>query len=37
MYNGLDEAPRALKDLLIGKNTGKVMVSVEKEAPKAKL
>ena len=30
MYNGLDEAPKALKDLLNGKNTGKVMVKIEK-------
>ena len=37
MYNGLDEAPKALKDLLTGKNTGKVMVRIEKEGPSAKL
>ena len=37
MYNGLDEAPRALKDLLMGNNTGKVMVRIEKEGPRAKL
>jgi len=28
MYNGIDEAPKALKDLLLGNNTGKVMVRI---------
>ena len=37
MYNGLDEAPKALKDLLMGKNSGKVMVKIEKENIQAKL
>lgn len=36
-YEGLEEAPRALRDLLLGKNQGKVMVRVDKDAPSAKL
>lgn len=37
IYDGLDEAPKALKDLLMGKNQGKVLVRVEKEGPTARL
>ena len=37
LYNGLDEAPKSLRDLLMGKNHGKVIVRVEKENPNAKL
>jgi len=36
-YNGLEEAPRSLRDLLMGKNNGKVIVRVDKENPSAKL
>ena len=36
-YNGLAEAPRALRDLLMGNNHGKVIVKVEQESPSAKL
>lgn len=38
MHNGLEEAPRGLKNLLTGKNNGKVIVKVTPEAEvKAKL
>jgi NADPH-dependent curcumin reductase CurA len=32
IHNGLDEAPNGLKNLLLGKNNGKVIVRVEKDA-----
>lgn len=37
LRNGLEEAPKGLKDLLMGKNTGKVVIQVEKEALNPKL
>lgn len=36
-YNGLSDAPGALRDLLMGKNNGKVIVKVEQGNPSAKL
>lgn len=30
MYHGLDDAPKGLKNLLLGKNNGKVIVRVQK-------
>lgn len=32
IHNGLDEAPKGLKDLLMGQNEGKVIVRVEKQS-----
>lgn len=37
LYHGLDSAPRGLKNLLMGKNKGKVIISLDKETLKPKL
>lgn len=34
---GLEEAPKGLKDLLVGNNQGKVVIQLEKDAVNAKL
>ena len=37
LYKGLESAPKGLKDLLQGKNNGKVIVDLQNELVKAKL
>jgi NADPH-dependent curcumin reductase len=37
LYNGVEEAPHALKALLTGQNQGKVIVQVDKQVPRATL